>query len=81
METQAIAIRENEEHFDYLESLVNRGFYGEITLYIQKGNIESCRVSERHTKKELIQRLEEQKQKKVLIPRPREKAGVNVCNG
>jgi hypothetical protein len=43
----------NQEYHELLEDLAVRGFYGEVTFYFQGGNIESSRISERSTKKEV----------------------------
>ena len=57
MEAQTIKLNKNEECIDLLEVVAEEKMFGEITFYIQGGNIESCRVSERHTKKELIEKM------------------------
>lgn len=75
MEAQT-AIAKNEEHHDFMASLAERRFYGEVTFYIQDGIVESCRVSERHTKKELLARMEARR-RKILIPRPKGKASAD----
>ena len=51
METQTV--KKNEEFHDLLDNLEERKLFGEVTMYFQGGAIESCRVSERHTKNEL----------------------------
>ena len=62
-------LEDNKEFHDYIESLTERKIYGEITLYLQKGLIESCRVSERVTKSEVKKLTENRKSKcKVLMP-------------
>lgn len=59
----------NEEYHDLIDDLAGRGFYGEITLYFQGGNIESSRVSERNTKTEIRNRMKDTKRRNVVMPR------------
>jgi hypothetical protein len=70
-----IKVKDNSEFYDYLESLTERKMYGEVTFYMQGGNIENCRISERKTKTELKAEMEAQKksQPRVLITRPKVK--------
>ena len=65
----------NQEYHDMLDILSERGFFGELTLYFQNGNIESSRKSERNSKnevKELVEKakMEKQGKQKILVKRP-----------
>ena len=50
------AIKKNEEYHEVLDSLEARNFFGQLTCNFQNGLIESCRISETLTKKELRER-------------------------
>ena len=43
----------NQECHDFIDVLAEQKMTGELTLYFQNGDIESCRTSKRYTKKEL----------------------------
>jgi len=50
---QTLTERVNEKFHKLIDFLTKRKMYGEVTFYMQAGNIESCRISERHTKNEI----------------------------
>jgi hypothetical protein len=50
---QTITALTNDGYHNLIDALTGRKMYGEITLYMQAGNIETCRISERLTKKEV----------------------------
>lgn len=50
-----------------IDDLCRSGFFGEITLYFQNGNIESIRKTERIGKKEFIDRHGEDESKKARV--------------
>ena len=45
-----------QEIHDYLDDLCNRGFYGELTLYFQDGEINNYRETVRAGKNELVEK-------------------------
>ena len=51
----------NEESHALIDHLTERKMSGEVTFYFNDGLIESCRVSERHTKTEIKAKAEERK--------------------
>jgi len=53
METTAVQIK-NRLYHKLLDDLTSNKIYGEVVFYIQGGNIESCRISDRYTTNELI---------------------------
>jgi len=57
-------IRHNEEYHYYIDELAERGFYGELTLFFQKGNVESSRINEKNTKSEVRRKMEASKEQK-----------------
>ena len=74
METQTIAIKTNEDFCDFLAILSERKLFGEVTIYLQGGNVESCRVSERFSKSEFKAQVEARKKRpKVLIARSKDR--------
>jgi hypothetical protein len=62
--------RGNEEYHDLMDDLTERKFYGEVTFYFQGGNIESSRMSEHNTKKEIREKMSSRKHRRVIMPRP-----------
>ena len=56
--------RHNKEYHFFIDNLAERGFYGEVTLFFQKGNIESSRLNEKNTKSEIRKKMEEWKERK-----------------
>jgi len=59
MEGAKITIKTNGEFHELVDYLAAKKLYGEIVFYIQAGNIESCRISERKSKNEVRAMLEE----------------------
>jgi len=55
---EARGATKNEEFHEMLYKLEEEKFFGEVTLYIQDGNIESSRTSERKSKKEVKAAME-----------------------
>ena len=74
--SQTIKLKKNEECHDLLEIIAEEKMFGEVTFYVQGGNIESCRVSERHSKKELIDKMQTRRKKRVVAIRAKEVVGV-----
>jgi hypothetical protein len=72
MQTAAI---KNEEFHDLIDSLAERQLCGEVTLYIQGGNIESCRVSAHYTKTEVKKLMESRKSKRPKVLTVRKESG------
>ena len=54
-------LKDNEEYHELIDSLIENKTYGEVTLYMQGGNIESCRISQRHTKSEIRELMKKRK--------------------
>ena len=55
---EARGVSKNEEYHELLYDLEEKRFFGEVTLYMQDGNIESSRTSERKSKKEVKTAME-----------------------
>jgi len=51
----------NKEYHELLDDLAGRGFFGELVLYFQRGNVESSRLIERNTKKEVRDKMQARK--------------------
>ncbi|MDR1837603.1 MAG: hypothetical protein LBQ89_08100 [Treponema sp.] len=78
---QTVAIKTNNEFHELVDALAERKMYGEVVFYIQAGNIESCRISERYTKSEIKAMLEEHRKSKPRVLSPvakRESASGNL---
>jgi len=50
---QTIVEIENGDVHSYIDCLIAQKMYGEVTFFMQAGNIEGCRESRRHTRKEI----------------------------
>jgi TfoX/Sxy family transcriptional regulator of competence genes len=59
--------KDNEEYHELLNIITEKKMFGEVTLYVQNGNIESHRISERVTKTEMKAIAEERKKKKYVV--------------
>ena len=65
----------------YLDDLCKRGFYGELTLYFQDGDINYYRETVRAGKNELIEKYraaESGKKKRVFLVSPRKPQGTGA---
>jgi len=71
---QTITENANKSVHSFIDSLIKRKMYGEVTFFMQAGIIESCRVSQRHTMKEMQAMADDTK---VLTPIKKE----NVLTG
>jgi hypothetical protein len=67
----------------YLDDLCKRGFYGELTLYFQDGNINNYRETVRAGKNELVEKYRDQaagqdgrKKRVVVVSAPKVTGGV-----
>jgi hypothetical protein len=59
-------MNDNQEFHDLIDTLTDQKFSGEITLYMHGGFIETCRKSERVSKKGLEKA--QARKKRVLTP-------------
>ena len=66
--SEKTVLEDNEEYHELIDSLIENKTYGEITLYMQGGNIESCRISQRHTKSEIKELIRKRKAERT-VPR------------
>jgi hypothetical protein len=55
-----MAKRAEPEIHEYLDDLCMKGFYGELTLYFQNGDINNYRETVRAGKNELVERYRDQ---------------------
>ena len=69
----------NEEFLAMIESLTEKGFYGDLILHFQKGRIDHSLITERKTPAEIKEMMRERMERKkkpatavVTIPRKRE---------
>jgi hypothetical protein len=70
-------IKRNEEFYEVLDDLETRKMFGEATFYFQNGAIESCRISERHTKKDLKERKNIKDVERLMLDKSRPKVLVS----
>ena len=59
----------NPEYYHFLDTLAERKFSGEVTLYFRDGSIESHIISERFSKSEIKALVKANKKAKIIIPR------------
>ena len=57
----------NQEYYDFLDTLAERKMSGEVTLYFNNGVIESARTSKRYTKNELRARMDTRKKVRTIV--------------
>ena len=56
----------HEEYHEMFDELVERKFYGELTIYFQDGKPEKSKVVEYITKTQAIERMKARRQRKVI---------------